>query len=293
MILSPPGRASAPTRGCIIRRSTGRTGRRRRQIPNVGSSLGAVAGRVQRPALRRLEGRRRRQRAVVFVVRRVELGAAGADPRCGQRLGPSLAGFNGELYAAWRGAAPTQGLWYSSFDGSNWAPQALIPGAGSAIGPSLAGWQRPTLRRLEGRRHRRVTVVFVVRRVELGAAGASPLWPGQQHRAHAAGRVRRPALRRLQGRRQRHEHRLHVVRRLHLGTGGADPPARPATSGRRWPRSTTSSTPPGAPARSTPRAVAAPGPSSWTMRRSTGRAGRRRRTTRGSAAYSPYRDHQW
>jgi hypothetical protein len=46
--------------------------------------------------------------------------------------------FNGLLYAAWRGADGDPRLFYSSFDGSNWAPQQVIPGVASAVGPSLA-----------------------------------------------------------------------------------------------------------------------------------------------------------
>ena len=57
--------------------------------------------------------------------------------------GPSLAWFVNAaagselLYAAWKGSDGDQRLYFSSFDGSNWAPQAQIPGASSA-GPSLA-----------------------------------------------------------------------------------------------------------------------------------------------------------
>jgi hypothetical protein len=57
-------------------------------------------------------------------------------------VGPSLAWFapanaDGLLYAAWTGSDGDQQLYYSSFDGSNWAPQAQISGE-SSIGPSLA-----------------------------------------------------------------------------------------------------------------------------------------------------------
>ena len=58
-------------------------------------------------------------------------------------VGPSLAWFapanaDGMLYAAWKGSGSDETLWYSSFDGSNWAPQAQIPGVASSVGPSLA-----------------------------------------------------------------------------------------------------------------------------------------------------------
>ena len=58
-------------------------------------------------------------------------------PGAGSSIGPSLTVFKDTLYAAWRsneGTNPSMGvsvsnveLWYSSFDGSSWAPQAPIP----------------------------------------------------------------------------------------------------------------------------------------------------------------------
>jgi hypothetical protein len=57
----------------------------------------------------------------------------------GSSVGPSLAVFKDRLYAAWRGAADNQGIWWSStLDGINWAPQQNIAGVGSSVGPSLA-----------------------------------------------------------------------------------------------------------------------------------------------------------
>ncbi|HXY88784.1 MAG TPA: metallophosphoesterase [Candidatus Acidoferrales bacterium] len=56
-------------------------------------------------------------------------------------IGPSLAVFKGKLYAAWKGAyfdTNHQRLWYASYDGSAWSPQAQIPGVASSVGPSLA-----------------------------------------------------------------------------------------------------------------------------------------------------------
>ena len=64
-------------------------------------------------------------------------------PGAGSSVGPSLAawdvdsGGNGQLYAAWKGADGDTQLYYSSFDGSNWAPQQVIPGVASDVGPSL------------------------------------------------------------------------------------------------------------------------------------------------------------
>jgi hypothetical protein len=58
-------------------------------------------------------------------------------------VGPSLAawdvdsGGDGRLYAAWVGGDGDPRLFYSSFDGSTWAPQQVIPGVGSSVGPSL------------------------------------------------------------------------------------------------------------------------------------------------------------
>ena len=41
------------------------------------------------------------------------------------------------LFAAWAGSDSDQQLWYSTFNGSSWAPPAQIPGE-SSVGPSLA-----------------------------------------------------------------------------------------------------------------------------------------------------------
>jgi hypothetical protein len=49
----------------------------------------------------------------------------------------SLCNFNGLLYAAWKGEVGDDRLFYSSFNGTTWTPQTLIPGNSSA-GPSLA-----------------------------------------------------------------------------------------------------------------------------------------------------------
>jgi hypothetical protein len=49
----------------------------------------------------------------------------------------SLCNFNGLLYAAWKGEVGDNRLFYSSFNGTAWAPQASIPG-NSSVGPSLA-----------------------------------------------------------------------------------------------------------------------------------------------------------
>jgi hypothetical protein len=63
-------------------------------------------------------------------------------PGVGSSVGPSLAawdvesGGDGKLYAAWKGAGDDTQLYYSSFDGSGWASQQVIPG-GSDVGPSL------------------------------------------------------------------------------------------------------------------------------------------------------------
>jgi hypothetical protein len=64
-------------------------------------------------------------------------------PSVGSSVGPSLAGWdvasggNGQLYAAWVGADGDTNLYYSSFDGSTWAPQQPIRGVASDVGPAL------------------------------------------------------------------------------------------------------------------------------------------------------------
>jgi len=44
-----------------------------------------------------------------------------------------IAPFGDLLFAAWQGGDGDQGLYYSSFDGSGWAPQAQISGAQAQI----------------------------------------------------------------------------------------------------------------------------------------------------------------
>src|SRR6266567_175641 len=56
----------------------------------------------------------------------------------GSSVGPSLAVFQGRLYAAWKGASNDGGIYWSSFDGRGWAPQQNISGVGTSGGPSLA-----------------------------------------------------------------------------------------------------------------------------------------------------------
>ena len=62
-------------------------------------------------------------------------------PGVGTSFGPSLAAFNGRLYAAWKGINNDPGIYWASFDGSNWAPQQNIANVGTSFGPSLATYQ--------------------------------------------------------------------------------------------------------------------------------------------------------
>jgi hypothetical protein len=50
----------------------------------------------------------------------------------GTSIGPSLALFNDQLYAVWKGLPGDQGIWWSSFDGQGWAPQRHIEGVGTS-----------------------------------------------------------------------------------------------------------------------------------------------------------------
>lgn len=61
-------------------------------------------------------------------------------PNVGSSVGPSLALFNGKLYAAWKGANNDQNIYYSSFNGTGWAAQKAISGEGTALMPSLAAY---------------------------------------------------------------------------------------------------------------------------------------------------------
>jgi hypothetical protein len=58
-------------------------------------------------------------------------------PGVGTSFGPSLAAFNGRLYAAWKGINSDQGIYWASFDGNAWGPQHNIPAVGTSTGPSL------------------------------------------------------------------------------------------------------------------------------------------------------------
>jgi len=46
----------------------------------------------------------------------------------GSSVGPSLAEFNGKLYAMWKGTNGDHRLWYASYDGAEWSKQATVPG---------------------------------------------------------------------------------------------------------------------------------------------------------------------
>jgi hypothetical protein len=56
----------------------------------------------------------------------------------GTSNGPSLAVFNGRLYAAWKGVDGDSRMFYSSFDGNQWSPEQPGVGGGTSNGPCLA-----------------------------------------------------------------------------------------------------------------------------------------------------------
>lgn len=69
----------------------------------------------------------------------VQMTHNGSDAGFSSCVGPSLAVFNGTLYAAWRGAIADQSIYYASFDGTAWTAPNRLPGAEqSSTGPSLA-----------------------------------------------------------------------------------------------------------------------------------------------------------
>jgi hypothetical protein len=53
-------------------------------------------------------------------------------------LPPGLTMFNGKLYMAWKGIELDDRIFFTSFDGKNWAPQQQVPGVGTSSGVSLA-----------------------------------------------------------------------------------------------------------------------------------------------------------
>jgi len=50
----------------------------------------------------------------------------------------ALETFNGKLYMVWKGMERDDRVWFSSYNGSAWAPQQQVPGIGSSTGVSLA-----------------------------------------------------------------------------------------------------------------------------------------------------------
>jgi hypothetical protein len=54
------------------------------------------------------------------------------------------------LSAAWKDNDIDDLLWYATFGGSNWTAPAVIPGAGSDVGPALDIFNGPGIRGLEG-----------------------------------------------------------------------------------------------------------------------------------------------
>ncbi|HEY6886814.1 MAG TPA: C1 family peptidase [Solirubrobacter sp.] len=64
-------------------------------------------------------------------------GCHGIVPPAG-RLNHGLASFNSRLYAVWKGVHGDDSMWWSSYNGSAWAPQQRIPGVGSSVGPTVA-----------------------------------------------------------------------------------------------------------------------------------------------------------
>jgi hypothetical protein len=53
-------------------------------------------------------------------------------------IGPSLAVYNGRIYAGWKGSGGDQRMWCSNFDGTVWSQQTRLSNGESTVGPSLA-----------------------------------------------------------------------------------------------------------------------------------------------------------
>jgi hypothetical protein len=62
---------------------------------------------------------------------------------------PTLAGFNGKLYIAWKGPAEGRDdMYWSAFDGSNWSDQQA-QGSPTSTSPALAGFNGKIIHGLE------------------------------------------------------------------------------------------------------------------------------------------------
>ena len=69
----------------------------------------------------------------------------------GSSTGPALAVFNNLLYAAWKGVTGDDRMFWSSFDGSSWAPQQVGIGGGSSAWPETGSVSGPAIRCMERR----------------------------------------------------------------------------------------------------------------------------------------------
>ena len=121
------------------------------RVDGIWSSIGPSLAPYNGGLYAAWKGAGQDQGALVQPLRRLVVGAAAAHPERGQQHGPrSWRCFNGRLYAAWKGAFDDQAIWYSSFDGSSWAPQQRIPNVATSVGPCLAYFKRRPVRRVEG-----------------------------------------------------------------------------------------------------------------------------------------------
>lgn len=59
----------------------------------------------------------------------------------GVGLPPALAEFNGKLFMAWKGMEFDDRIFWSTFNGTSWAPQKLVPNVGTSSGVALAVFQ--------------------------------------------------------------------------------------------------------------------------------------------------------
>jgi hypothetical protein len=92
---------------------------------------------LPRPAVHGM-ARRQRPEHLLQPVRRLQLASAEHGSGVGTSASPELAVLNDRLVMVWKGIDNNQDVWFTTYDGSSWAPQSPVPGIGTNSGVSLS-----------------------------------------------------------------------------------------------------------------------------------------------------------
>ena len=104
---------------------------------SCGVSLAVFAGKLYMA----WKGMNRRRRHLVLGLQRRGVGAAAERGGRRHQHRPVAGRLRRKLFMAWKGMVSDQRIWYSSFDGAHWAPQQVVPGVWTSVGPQLAVFQ--------------------------------------------------------------------------------------------------------------------------------------------------------